>query len=451
MSLPPRVVIAGTHSRCGKTTVTVGVAAALAAAGHRVATAKVGPDYIDTGYHEAATGRPSRNLDVFMSGESMILPLAQRAAHAADMLVVEGAMGLYDGIGSSSRGSTAHVAKLLYAPVLLVVDASSMSRSVVALVEGYIRHDRDVHVAGIILDRVGSARHEEILRDALSDCEAPVIGAVRRNDDISWPSRHLGLIPAIEYHTEVERSVRELGELFSTQVDIQQVSAIAGTAFSLSTKQIRPAKPVANAVVGYAAGPAFSFVYRDNLERFAEAGADLVPFDPISDSSIPAGAQGLYLGGGFPEVYIEALSSNRPMLDSISSAANDGVAIWAECGGLVLLSKRMGQTALAGVIDAEVSMQDNLIVGYRIATAQRSSFLLDAGDVLHGHEFHRTITRPAGGALAMVGSSAMHAPVRSGFASPQLFASYLHVHLGAHSAPAERFVAAASKVVLQSP
>ncbi|MHB8263763.1 MAG: cobyrinate a,c-diamide synthase, partial [Acidimicrobiales bacterium] len=404
----------------------------------------------DTGYHEAATGRASRNLDVFMSGEKMMLPLAQRAGSGADILVVEGVMGMYDGIGSTSRGSTAHVARLLYAPIILVVDASSISGSVAALVDGYLQHDPDIHVAGIILNRVGSERHEQVLREALYNCDVPVVGAIRRNGDISWPSRHLGLIPAVEYRMEVERSVRVLGEMVRSQLDMERVAAIASTASPISTKQIRPAKRTGNAVIGYAAGQAFSFVYRDNLERFAEAGAELVEFDPLEDTSLPDGVQGLYLGGGFPEVYIEALSSNRPMLESIRSAAAAGVSIWAECGGLVLLSQQMGRLSLAGVIAAEASMQDNLVIGYRVADARSDSFLLDTGDRLYGHEFHRTVIQPSGNALAMASPLSGDVPVRSGFAASGLFASYLHIHMGANAAPAERFVAAASRVVLES-
>ncbi len=442
VAIPPRVVIAGTHSGCGKTTLTVGIAAALYERGHRVATAKVGPDYIDTGYLTIASGRQSRNLDVFLSSEKMILPLAKRAAGDAEFLIVEGVMGLYDGIGSSMRGSTAHVSKLLYSPVILVVDASSMSLSVSALVNGYIDYDPDVRIGGIILNRVGSTRHESILRDALARCDVPVVGVVPKHSDIVWPSRHLGLIPPVEYRNQVEESVTKLSGIVRDCVDLDTLESIAGSASPVNTKDVAKARRVGDVVVGYASGAAFSFLYADNMERLTEAGATLVPFDPLHDAHLPSGVQGLYLCGGFPEVYAESISANSSFLNDIRSAADDGMPIWAECGGLSLLSRRIDEFEMAGVVDADTTMKSKLVVGYRTAKARLSSFLLDPGESVRGHEFHHTIVEPAGDALAIKSMAPDVQTLHGGFVSESLFASYLHLHMGTDPTLAERFVAA---------
>jgi cobyrinic acid a,c-diamide synthase len=443
VAIPPRIVIAGTHSGCGKTTLTVGITAALYERGRRVATAKVGPDYIDTGYLTVASRRQSRNLDVFLSSEKMILPLAKRAAGDAEFLIVEGVMGLYDGIGSSLRGSTAHVSKLLYSPVILVVDASSMSLSVAALVNGYLSYDPDVRIGGIILNRVGSARHESILRDALARCEVPVIGAVPKHRDIVWPSRHLGLVPPVEYRSQVEESVARLSEIAGDCVDLDALESIAGSASPVNTKDIARAGRVGDVVIGYASGAAFSFLYADNMERLTEAGAALAPFDPLHDTHLPSGVRGLYLCGGFPEVYAESLAANSTLLNDIRSAASTGMPIWAECGGLSLLSRRIGDFEMAGVVDSHTSMRNKLVVGYRTAKARSASFLLGPGESVRGHEFHHTVAEPAGDALDIRSMAPDARTLQEGFASASLFASYLHVHMGADPTLAERFVSAA--------
>ncbi len=444
VAIPPRIVIAGTHSGCGKTTLTVGITAALHGQGYSVATAKVGPDYIDTGYLAVASKRPSRNLDVFLSSEKMILPLAKKAATGSDFLIVEGVMGLYDGIGSTAQGSTAHVSKLLYSPVILVVDASSMSLSVAALVNGYLNYDPDVRIGGIILNRVGSVRHESILRDALAKCEVPIVGVVPRHRDIVWPSRHLGLVPPVEYSKQVEESVARLSEIARDCIDLNVLEAIAASASPVSTKNVMRAKEVGDVVIGYASGAAFSFLYADNMERLAEAGATLVPFDPLHDTHLPSGVRGLYLCGGFPEVYAELLAGNSTLLEDIRSATSAGVPVWAECGGLALLSRCIGDFEMAGVIDTYTSMRDKLVVGYRTAKARSSSFLLDTGESVRGHEFHHTVVEPAGGALDISSMAPDTQTVQGGFASKSLFASYLHVHMGADTILAERFVTACS-------
>jgi cobyrinic acid a,c-diamide synthase len=438
--LGPRVVVAGTHSGVGKTTVTTGLAAALAARGTPVATAKVGPDYIDPGYHALATGRPGRNLDPWLCGEAVIGPLAGRAARGCEVLLVEGVMGLFDGAAEPADptfASTAHVAKLLDAPVVLVVDAAAMSTSVAALVAGFRDHDRDVRVAGVILNRVGSDGHEELLRDALAPLSIEVLGALRRDDALAWRDRHLGLVPVVEHPAEVRQALDRLAAAVARRVDLDGVVRVAGSAASRAVAD-PPLAPVAGrARVAVAGGPAFSFVYEDNLEALASAGAELVPFDPCSDAQLPDDVDGLVAGGGFPETYGAELGANGALLRDVRDRVAAGLVTWAECGGLLWLSAALDDVPLVGALPTRARMTSRLTLGYRTATLKRACPLGPRGVELRGHEFHYSDVDPPGDALAVAGR---HGSGEGGFAGETMLASYLHLHLGGDPRPAESFV-----------
>ena len=430
--------MAGTSSGVGKTTVATGLMAALRRRGVRVAGAKVGPDFIDPGYHALATGRPPRNLDSWICGEAAIGPLAGRAASGADVLVVEGVMGLFDGAAvDGPEASTASIARLLGAPVLLVVDAAAMSGSVAALVHGFSSYDPALRIGGVVLNQVGSDSHEDMLRRALEPLGVPVVGALRRDDALRWRDRHLGLVPVVEHAEDVRLSLDRLAALVTSSLDLDAVLALAASADPLDVGQPRLPAHVGPARIAVATGPAFDFVYRDNLEALEAAGAELLPFDPLVDVALPPGATALYAGGGFPEVFAEGLAANRPLLEDLRRR---DVVTWAECGGLLWLSARLDGHDLAGVVDAEAAMTPRLTLGYRRAVAAVLSPLGSAGTELRGHEFHYSSVEPAGDALVLHGRNGS---TPGGFATSRLLASYLHVHLGGDPAPAEAFVRAA--------
>lgn len=436
-TLPPRVVIAATHSGAGKTTVATGVLAALRRAGARVAGAKVGPDYIDPGYHRLATGRPSRNLDLWMCGASAVLAAAARSGAGADLLVVEGVMGLFDGAADGTASSTADVARVLDAPVVLVIDAASTGQSVAATVHGFATFDPRVRLAGVILNRVGSDRHEELLRAALADRGVPVLGALRRDDRLAWRDRHLGLVPVVERPAGLHRALDRLAETIRTRIDLASLQAIAATAPPVRLHLPAASPPAPSVRVGIASGAAFSFTYPDNLDALRLAGAELVPFDPLQDHRLPADLGGIVVGGGFPEVYAPELAANAPLLADLTEQVRRGLVVWAECGGLLWLSRSLDRQAMAGVLDAEATMTERLTLGYRQATTRRATPLGPAGTALRGHEFHYSTVRPAGDVLRFDGRGAT---TLAGFGGPRLLASYLHVHLAGHEALARRFV-----------
>ena len=451
MALGPRVVFAGTASGVGKTTVATGVMAALRSRGMAVGGAKVGPDFVDPGYHGLATGRPSRNLDAWISGPDALASLAARAGEGAGLLVIEGVMGLFDGAGGAISGgmtgggltgmvaSTAHVASLLDAPVVLVVDASSMSGSVAAMVHGYRTFDPSVRVAGVVLNRVGGDGHEAMLREALMPLGLPVLGALRRDPAWSWPDRHLGLVPVAEHPGQVRRSIDRLASAVGQSCDLDAVVRLAAGAPARRVARLPEARPSGPTRLAVAAGPAFSFVYPDNLEALEQAGAELMPFDPVTEPALPQGCQGLYAGGGFPEVFAQALGANRPLLGDVHRQVTAGLPTWAECGGLRWLSRSLDGHPLAGAIGADATMTDQLTLGYRHARIGVDNPVAAAGDELRGNEYHYSTTEPAADAMDLRGRSGSGP---SGFASATLFASYLHLHLGAAPGVAERLVAA---------
>ena len=438
----PRLVVAAPSSGAGKTTVATGLMAALTARGLRVSPHKTGPDYIDPGYHALATGRPGRNLDPVLVGPERVAPLLLHGARDADVAVVEGVMGLYDGRGSTSEGSTASVAALLDAPVVLVVDASSMSRSVAALVHGFASYG-DVAVAGVVLNRVGSDRHEQLLREALEGV-APVLGVLRRDDDLATPSRHLGLVPAAERAPEAVATVRRLGEVCARSLDLDAVLRVARAAPPLEAEawtapvRMPVAAPAERPVVAVAGGPAFTFSYAETAELLTAAGADVAVVDPLRDEALPAGTAGLVLGGGFPEVFAEQLSANRGLRADVARLAATGAPVAAECAGLLYLCERLDGLPMCGVLPAAATMTPRLSLGYRSAEPAAGSWM-GPGPV-RGHEFHRTTVEPRAGA-APAWAVQDHAP--EGWVHGGVHASYLHLHWAGVPGVADRFVSAA--------
>jgi len=442
----PRLVIAAPASGHGKTTVATGLMAALRARGLAVSPHKVGPDYIDPGYHALATGRPGRNLDPVLCGEERIAPLFLHGARGADVAVVEGVMGLHDGRGTGAFGSTAHVAQLLDAPVVLVVDAAAQGRSVAALVAGFAAYDPAVRLVGVILNRVGSERHEQILRTALAELGMPVLGALRRDDAVATPSRHLGLVPAAERATEAMSTVEALGALVGAAVDLDAVLALARSAGPLAAEPWDAAREVgsvragARPIVAIAGGPAFTFSYAETAELLAAAGADVAVVDPLADEALPEGASGLVIGGGFPEVHAAALSANVPLREAVARLAASGAPIAAECAGLLYLCEELDSHPMAGVLPATGRMTPRLTLGYRSAVAAANSALLPAGTAVTGHEFHRTTVErgpnPGAAAWSMDGRT-------EGFVLGGVHASYLHLHWAGSPQLAADFVSAA--------
>ncbi len=447
---PPRVVLAAPSSNAGKTSVATGLIAALTARGLTVSPHKVGPDYIDPGYHGLAAGRPGRNLDPWLVGEERVAPLFLHGARSADVAVVEGVMGLFDGATHPSVepgfASTAHVAALLRAPVVLVVDASSQARSVAALVHGFAAFDPSVRLGGVVLNRVGSDRHEAILREALGAAGVPVLGAIRRLDQLHTPSRHLGLVPAAERSAEALATVDRLAHVVADGVDLDAVLALARTAPPLDAAAWDPASEVepvpGRPRVAVAGGPAFTFGYAENAELLSAAGAEVVVVDPLRDEALPEGAAGLVVGGGFPEVYAAELSANEPLRADVAALAARGAPVAAECAGLLYLARELDGVPMCGVLDVATAMSPRLTLGYRAAVAPADSVLAPAGTRVRGHEFHRTHAVPGAGATPAWQWSA--AP--EGFVAGGVHASYLHLHWAGSPGLAARFVAAAARV-----
>jgi cobyrinic acid a,c-diamide synthase len=452
----PRVVIAGTSSGAGKTSVACGVIGALRRRGLRVQGFKVGPDYIDPSYHALASGRPGRNLDAFLSGPELVAPLVRHGGAAADVAVVEGVMGLFD--GASGRGelaSTGHVSKLLRAPVVLVVDAASMARSAAAIVHGYRTYDPEIDVAGVIFNKVGSDHHEELLREAVAPLGVSVLGALRRDDRVAAPERHLGLVPAGERERSTRSALEALADAAERHLDLDALLALARAAPALdgpawSTHQHDG--PAAGARIAIARGPAFSFHYQENLELLEAAGAELLPFDPLTDEQLPPGAGALVLAGGFPEVFGSELAANAALRADVARFAAAGGPILAECGGLLFLCRELDGHDMCGVLPARARMAGRLSIGYREATAAAPTPWIPSGTRVRGHEFHYSEVEPAAdGATAAWTLSARGRTRREGFVAGAVQASYLHVHWAAHPALALGLARAAARRLAAAP
>ncbi|MFF9487650.1 cobyrinate a,c-diamide synthase [Streptomyces sp. NPDC014676] len=462
VSSVPRLVIAAPSSGSGKTTVATGLMAALSARGFAVSPHKVGPDYIDPGYHSLATGRVGRNLDAYLCGPELVAPLFAHGADGCDIAVVEGVMGLYDGAaGEGELASTAQVAKLLRAPVVLVVDASSQSRSVAALVHGFVSWDPEVRVGGVILNKVASDRHEGLLREALDSVGVPVLGVLRRAAQVETPSRHLGLVPVAERGSVAVEAVSAMAAQVAGGCDLSALVALARSAGPLAgagwdageVLVSSPPPPLPSPTLGFAraggppdglivavaGGAAFTFSYAEHGELLSAAGAEVVTFDPLRDEELPEGTAGLVIGGGFPEVYAAELSANEQLRKAVAALAERGAPVAAECAGLLYLCRELDGLPMCGVLDASARMSERLTLGYRDAVAVSDSALVGAGTRMRGHEFHRTVVEPEAGDAPAWG---MRAPERrvEGFVQRGVHASYLHTHWASEPGVARRFV-----------
>lgn len=450
----PGILVAGVASGVGKTTLAAGIMAALRRRGLVVQPFKVGPDYIDPSYHVLACGRPSRNLDSWMVSPPVMKELYARAAAAADVVVVEGVMGLHDGrSGRDGTGSSAEVAKLLGLPVLLVMDIGKMARSAAAMALGYVRFDPEVKVVGIMANNAGSVAHLRMVEEAIdSTLGLPVVGHLPRRAELHVPERHLGLIPAAEGRIQREFFSYLLQQV-EDSVDLEAVLRLAGGAVEVDAAPtgIFPDPPKEPTVtIGVAQDQAFCFYYQDNLDILISCGARLIPFSPLRDPALPKGAQGIYLGGGFPELYARELTANRSMLESVRAAHTKGMPIYAECGGLLYLCQSIanpeGQRyTMVGLVPSQAVMRGRRVtLGYAQVRARRDNVVLREGQIARGHEFHWSGLGPSlegeQAAYEVLGDDRLE-----GYQQGNLLASYVHLHFASLPGLAANFVATCAR------
>jgi cobyrinic acid a,c-diamide synthase len=457
----PRLVIAGTASGVGKTTIATGLMAALTAQGYRVAPFKIGPDYIDPSYHHVAVGQPSRNLDTWMISPATVAYLFARAAAQADLALIEGVMGLYDGFsGRSEAGSTAEVAKLLGAPVVLVMDVASLARSAGAMALGYRDFDPDLRLAGIVLNNVGSDRHALWVREAIESVGIPVLGSLHRDGALHLPHRHLGLIPTAERgvvpsDSELGQALHAIRKRTREGIDLDRIIELARSAppFEAANPGLFPTEsPSVSVRIAVARDEAFSFYYEDNLDLLRAHGAEIVTFSPLHDSQLPDGSQGIYLGGGFPEMYAKGLAANKAMHEAIRQASQQGLPIYAECGGLMYLTESITDLerrtySMIGLVPGRIVTEgQRLKLSYAIIQVQRDSILAYKDQELRGHEFHLSewVDLPTDMPRAYVvrpRESGSH-PRPEGYCRRNILASYIHLHFATTPDLAPNFVAA---------
>jgi len=448
----PRVVVAGTSSGVGKTTVTVGLCRALRARGLRVAVFKCGPDYLDPTYHRRAAEAPSHNLDGWMMGREAVRATFERASRDADIALIEGVMGLFDGASpTSEEGSTAEIAKWLDAPVILVADAGGMARSLAALVSGFAGFDRALRVAGVVCNRVGSRGHLDLLRDA--QITPPIVGGLTFEPELAFPERYLGLLTANEGNV-AESLFAAWGVRAAEWIDLDAIMRIARAA------PPAPSPPPSSSPsssfwtprcrIALALDDAFHFYYDDNLRRLEALGAELIRFSPVNDDRLPD-ADGLYLGGGYPEVHAERLAANTAMRDAVAAFARGGRPIYAECGGLMYLTRairtRDGRAhSMVGLIPCEAVMSDRLeALGYVEVALHADTPIGPAGTRFRGHQFRYSRLTELDGAVALAYSLRRRRgdeSFREGYrVGANVLASYVHAHWASNPRVAEAFVA----------
>lgn len=461
-------MIAGDRSGVGKTTVTLALLAFLASKEHRVQSFKVGPDYIDPMFHTAITGRPCRNLDPILTSETYVQLCFTKHCQGVEYALVEGVMGLFDGIPyaktdgtklkgamiktsgeirSLDYGSTAHIARLLNIPVVLVIDCSHLSGSVAAITHGYSSIDPHIDLVGVILNRVGSNRHLHLLQQSLDTLNIPILGILRRQDSLTIPARHLGLIPTTEL-AHLEPLFRQLTHLAQTAFNWQYLLPLLTsspldslTPFLphplIHSSPIKHSPPIKIAV---ASDHAFNFYYQDNLDILQTLGAQLIPWSPLEDENLPKNIHGLYFGGGFPEMFAQELSRNYRGREAVKAAITSEIPTYAECGGLMYLCQQIidfqaQKWPMVGILPTKAIMTKSLILGYRQATALQNSSLLAIGQTVWGHEFHRShLTFVSNNPLFSVQNWKYDSPkVKEGWKTHKLHASYIHLHFGESS------------------
>jgi cobyrinic acid a,c-diamide synthase len=450
----PRIVIAGTQSGTGKTSLALALVASLKRQGLRVQTFKVGPDFLDPSYLTLASGRPCYNLDGWMTGKDYVLELFGRTTKDADMAVIEGVMGLFDGADpSTSEGSTAEMACWLDAPALLVVNVHGMARSLAAIVKGCVEFDRDLRIAGVIANHSGSDRHRDWLAKSLESANLPpVLGAIPRGAFPTLPSRHLGLITADPQNLP-PRILEELADAFEKHISLDAIMRIVRSASPLLIPEpASEVKPISRRIsLGIACDRAFHFYYPDNLKGLELRGCDLIRFSPLVDRQLPEDLDGLYLGGGYPEEYAEALSDNHEMQEAIRQFARRGLPIYAECGGLMYLTRGIETTGekrypMVGLLPVWSRMLDRLkSLGYVEITLTANSLWGACGAVLRGHEFHYSeltadpedeLWKP----VYRVKRSRSKAIGFEGFQQGKILASYVHLHWASQPEAMENFI-----------
>jgi cobyrinic acid a,c-diamide synthase len=452
MTAVPRVLVSAPSSGHGKTALAVGLLAACAARGLDAAPFKVGPDQTDAAYLGLAAGRPGRNLDPRLVGPRQVAPLFAHGSAGADVAIVEGTMGLFDSLaGRPEEDSTAAVAGALRTPVVLVVDVAAMGQSVAALAHGFRAYDEMLWLGGVILSRVASDRHEDLLRDALADIGVPVFGALRRRDlPAVLPSRQHGVVPVLHAGAEAVRGVRRLGEAIAGAVDLDRLLALARSAPRLTTQAWSPGDalgvepPTTGArrpVVAVAGSADLSYAYRETVELLTAAGAEVAPFDPLRAEALPPGADALVIGGALPESYAADLSENRRLCIEVAELARTGRPVVAEGAGLMWLSREYDGRPMCGVLDAVGIGLDRMIVGYREATAAADSAVTVRGERVVGYKQHRAVLNPrAGGSPAWTWGGG----VPEGWVWQRVHASQLILHWAGAPRLAARLVAAAT-------
>ena len=444
-----RIVIAGVTSGVGKTTVAVGIMHGLRKRGLRVQPFKVGPDFIDPSYHTIVTNRKSRNLDVWMMGRQGVLDCFASASEDADIAVVEGVMGLFDGMsGKSDFASTAHVSKILDAPIVLVVDASKGARSIAAIILGFLHFDRKLRIAAVILNNVAGQRHTSYITEALAGIvKIPVVGILPRNSDIKMEERHLGLVPALELKGVKSQMITRTASYIAECIDLNRVLSLCSITSLPDARDHDFAKSQARARIAVALDESFNFYYTDNLIALKRSGAQLVFFSPVKEQKLPDGVHGIMLGGGFPEVLADRLEKNRSMVRSIRRAVDQGMPVYGECGGLMYLTRSIsgykGEKKLrkmAGIVEADTLMTGRLTLNYTDAECSDSIF---GNTHLRGHEFHyssiENIAKDSRFAYSMRKGKGITGNQDGFIINDNSLAAYMHLHFANRKLP-ERMV-----------
>ncbi|HEY9204821.1 MAG TPA: Ni-sirohydrochlorin a,c-diamide synthase [Candidatus Methanoperedens sp.] len=463
----PRILIAGDRSSAGKTTISTGIMSVLREMGYKVQPFKVGLDFIDPSYHTEVTGRYSRNLDGYLMTESAVSEVFSHAAEGADIAVIEGVRGLFEGLeATSDTGSTAQIAKILKCPVVLAINARSITRSTAALVSGYKSFDPDVNVVGVILNNIGSPRHGEKAKTAIETYTGtPVIGIIPRDDAMKISMRHLGLIPALEGRRRLADFDENLGRIKSIikgGIDIDKLVSLARSAPALPKPEVNIFKAHGqdnNIKIGVALDEAFNFYYRDNLELLELAGAEIVYFSPVNDKSLPE-VNSLYIGGGYPELFARELEDNSAMREAIKQASSEGMPIYAECGGLMYLTREIttdvsetgkyhmaqmqgGTFRMVGAIPGRTLMGHKRVVSYNIGSFVKDNVIGRAGTKFIGHEFHHSeiVDIPEGTqfAIRLERGEGIKGEL-DGILVKNTMAAYAHLHAASYTGFARSFV-----------
>ena len=446
------LIIAGERSGVGKTTITLALLSFLSQKGAKVQSFKVGPDYIDPMFHSQVTGFPCRNLDPVLTSETYVQNCYARHAQGVDYALIEGVMGLFDGISLNNCqdfASTAHIARLLNLPVLLVLDCSRLSGSIAAIASGYRNFDPKVNIVGVILNRVGSDRHLDQLSSALENIKLPILGIVHREDNLKIPDRHLGLVPTDEL-PHLKQLFQKLAKLAQSCFDWEKLlPLLIPNIIHNEPKQPQPLiqKNTQQPRIAIARDRAFNFYYQDNLDLLAEQGAELVYWSPLEDPHLPPQIQGLYIGGGFPEIFAQPLSENYNLHQEIKNAIAQGMPTYAECGGLMYLCEEIIDFSgknwpMLGILPTTAIMGAKLTLGYRRAIALQTQGLIPQDQKIWGHEFHRSrLSKLSPKPLFQTQGYLPQDPIeQEGWTKQNLHASYLHLHFGNHPQLVQNFL-----------